>query len=89
MCRFCRAEVDPEPPTKVEILHWSMQVNYEAWNQYVLMGIGLFAVLLYVGLLYAGFAEFMSRVSKRSKNKKRPRSRVPARRLRNPKVPGS
>ena len=64
-------------------------MNYEAWNRYVLMAIGLFAVLLYVGLLYAGFAEFMSRVSKRSKNKKRSRSRVPAPRLRNGKVPGS
>ena len=64
-------------------------MNYEAWNRYVLMAIGLFAVLLYVGLLCAGFAEFMSRVSKRGKNKKRSRSRVSAPRLRNGKVPGS
>lgn len=51
-------------------------MNYEAWNGYVLMAIGLFAVLLYVGLIYAGFAEFMSRISKNSKSKKRSRSRL-------------
>ena len=50
-------------------------MNYEAWNRYVLMAIGLFAVLLYVGLIYAGFAEFMSRISKSGKSKKRSRSR--------------
>ena len=50
-------------------------MNYEAWNGYVLMAIGLFAVLLYVGLIYAGFAECMSRISKSSKSKKRSRSR--------------
>ena len=64
-------------------------MNYEAWNRYVLVAIGLFAVLLYVGLIYAGFAEFMSRMSKSGKHKKRSRSRVSAPRLRNPKVPGS
>ena len=64
-------------------------MNYEAWNRYVLMAIGVFAVLLYFGLIYAGFAEFMSRISKSGKNKKRSRSRVSAPRLRNPKVPGS
>ena len=46
-------------------------MNYEAWNRYVLMAIGLFAVLLYIGLIYAGFLEFISRISKRGKNKKR------------------
>jgi hypothetical protein len=66
----------------------SIQVNYEEWNRYVLMAIGLFAVLLYTGLIYAGLAEFMSRISKSGKGKKRSRSRVSAPRLRNPKVPG-
>ena len=61
-------------------------MNYEAWNRYVLMAIGLFAVLLYVGLVYAGFVEFMSRVSKSSKNKKR--NRATGRRFRNSKIPG-
>jgi hypothetical protein len=64
-------------------------VNYEAWNRYVLMAIGLFAAFLYMGLVYAGFAEFMSRISKSSKGKKRSRSRVSAPRLRNPRIPGS
>ena len=63
-------------------------MNYEAWNGYVLIAIGLFAVLLYVGLIYAGFAEFMSRIPKSSKSKKRSRSRLQAPKLRNPKVPG-
>jgi hypothetical protein len=52
------------------------------------MAIGLFGALLYVGLIYAGFVEFMSRIAKRGKNKKRSRNRVTARRLRNPKVSG-
>ena len=76
------ADEGPDP-------HRSIQVNYEAGNRYVLMAIGLFAALLYVGLIYAGFAEFMSCISKGSKHKKRSRSRVSAPRLRNPKVPGS
>jgi hypothetical protein len=63
-------------------------VNYETWNRYVLMAIGLFAVFLYIGLMYAGFVEFMSRISKKGKNKKRLRNRIPARRLRDPKASG-
>lgn len=63
-------------------------MNYEAWNRYVLMAIGLFAAFLYIGLVYAGLAEFMSRISKSSKHKKRFRSRVAALKLRNPRVPG-
>ena len=61
-------------------------MNYEAWNRYVLMAIGLFAVLLYIGLIYGGFVEFMSRISKKGKSKKRLRNRIAAHRLRNPKV---
>lgn len=63
-------------------------MNYEAWNRYVLVAIGLFGVLLYVGLLYAGFTEFRSRLSKSSKNKNRSRNRAKPRRLRNPKISG-
>lgn len=63
-------------------------MNYEAWNRYVLMAIGLFAGFLYIGLIYAGVAEFMARVAKRSKRKKRSRSQLSVSRLRKPKVPG-
>ncbi len=63
-------------------------MNYEAWNRYVLMAIGLFAVVLYIGLIYAGFVEFMSRISKSSKDKKHSRNRVTPGRLRNPKTWG-
>ena len=63
-------------------------MNYEAWNRYVLMAVGLFAVLLYIGLMYAGVLEFISRISKKGKNKKRLRNRIAARRLRNPNVSG-
>jgi hypothetical protein len=63
-------------------------LNYEAWNRYVLMAIGLFAVVLYIGLIYAGFVEFMSRISKSGKYKKRSRNRVTPGRLRNPKTSG-
>ena len=40
-------------------------MNYEAWNGYVLIAIGLFGVLLYIGLLYAGLVEFIGRISKK------------------------
>ena len=63
-------------------------MNYDVWNRYVLIAIGLFGVLLYIGLVYAGFAEFMSRISKSGKNKKRSRNRATARRLRNTKASG-
>ena len=59
-------------------------MNYEAWNRYVLMAVGLFAVLLYIGLMYAGFVELMSRISRKGRNKKRLRNQIAARRLRNP-----
>lgn len=61
-------------------------MNYEAWNHYVLMAIGLFAVLLYIGLIYAGFAELMSRISKSNGNRKRSKNRVMA--VRGPKASG-
>jgi hypothetical protein len=63
-------------------------VDYEAWNRYVLVAIGLFGVLLYIGLLYAGFVEFRSGLSKGRKNKNRSKNRVTSRRLRSPKVSG-
>lgn len=78
----------PRPADTTQIVNRSMWVNYDAWNRYVLMAIGLFALLLYVGLIYAGFSEFMSRLSKGSKNKRRTRSRTTPRRLRSPKVSG-
>jgi len=59
-------------------------VNYEAWNRYVLVAIGVFGALMYVGLLYAGFIEFRARFSRSSKN--RNRKRDPSRRLRNQKL---
>ena len=61
-------------------------MNYEAWNRYVLVAIGLFGVLMYVALVYAGFAQFMSRLSKDSK--RRTRVKIMPRRLRSPKVSG-
>ncbi|MFY9741917.1 MAG: hypothetical protein WA252_20335 [Candidatus Sulfotelmatobacter sp.] len=49
-------------------------MNYEAWNSYVLIAIGLFGVLLYIGLLYAGVVEFIGRVSKKDTRKRRRRN---------------
>jgi hypothetical protein len=63
-------------------------VNYEAWNRFVLVAIGVFGVLLYIGLLYAGVVEIRSRLSKGRKDKNRSLNRVTSRRLRNPKVSG-
>jgi len=62
-------------------------VNYEAWNGYVLVAIGLFGMVFYMSLLYAGITEFRSRVSKSNSHKKRSRNRVTSGKLRNPKVP--
>ena len=59
-------------------------MSYEAWNRYVLIALGLFGALMYVGLLYAGFIELRARFSK-SANKKN-RKRVASRRLRNQKL---
>jgi hypothetical protein len=53
---------------------WSNSLNYEAWNGYVLMAIGLFGVLLYIGLLYAGLVEFLGRISKKDNRKRRRRN---------------
>lgn len=50
-------------------------MSYEELNRYVLMAIAIFAVLLYIGLVYAGFAEFIARISKRGNRKKRSRNR--------------
>ena len=61
---------------------WGSSLNYEAWNGYVLMAIGLFGVLLYAGLLYAGLFEFIGRISKED-NRKRRRRNARARGLRN------
>jgi hypothetical protein len=63
-------------------------VNYEAWNRYVLIAIGLFAMFLYVGLLYAGLVELMSRLPKGKNSKKGSGDRVTARKIGNPKVSG-
>jgi hypothetical protein len=61
-------------------MHWDL----EALNRYVLMAIGLFAAFLYFGLLYAGFVEFVTRISKKgSHNKKRSGNGCAARGLRN------
>lgn len=49
-------------------------LDYEAWNGYVLMAIGLFGVLLYIGLLYAGLVEFIGRISKKDNRKRRRRN---------------
>jgi hypothetical protein len=63
-------------------------VNYEAWNRYLLIAIGLFAVVLYFGLMSAGVAEFISRISKGTRNKKHSRNRMTVRRWRSGKVRG-
>ena len=62
-------------------------MNYQELNRYVLVAIALFAVLLYIALVYAGFAEFMARISKRGNRKKRSRNRGATRGLRSAKRP--
>jgi len=63
-----------------------VSVELRGMESYVLIAIGVFAVLLYLGLMYAGVAEFVSRLTKSGKTRRRSRNRVAARRLRNGKV---
>jgi hypothetical protein len=65
-----------------------MHLDLETVNQGVLVAVGLFGVVLYFALLYAGFIEFMSGISKTKGNKCRSRNRAQSRRLRGPKVSG-
>ena len=60
-------------------------MDYEALNRYVLIAIALFAVLLYIGLVCAGFAEFLAGMPKRTNRKKRSQHRRETRGLRNAK----
>jgi len=60
-------------------------VDYEALNQYVLITIALFAVLLVIGLVYASFAQLIACISKKVHRKKRSRNRRETRGLRNAK----
>lgn len=58
-------------------------MNLEALNRYVLVIIGLFAVLLYLVMVVAGFSELISRMPKAKGQRKR--SRAVAGRLRGAK----
>jgi hypothetical protein len=52
------------------------------------MAIGLFAVALYIGLLYAGFVEFKTGMSKKKvHDKRRSRSRASVRASQNTRKP--
>ena len=55
-------------------------MNYEALNGYVLLAIAVFAVLLYIGLVCAGFTQFSAGLARRAAGKKNARTRRPARR---------
>jgi hypothetical protein len=48
-----------------------MRVDWEAADQFVRIAVSLFGIVLYLGFLYAGFMEFISRISKKKVNKKR------------------
>jgi hypothetical protein len=80
------AEADLSPELFISADQRSTSVNYEAWNRYVLIAIGVFAGVVYLGLMCTGIAEFVSRLSKSGKTRRRSRNRVAARRLRNGKV---
>ena len=58
-------------------------MNLDSLNRYVLAVIGAFAVLLYAGVLYAGFVEFRAHTSKRRGRKKGFRKARAGRSLRN------
>ena len=62
-------------------------MNYEALNGYVLVIIGLFAVLLYVVMVFAGFSELISRIPKYGAPGKRAKAGRATRIPRKPKKP--
>jgi hypothetical protein len=59
-------------------------VNLEALNRYVLVAIGLFGAAMYIVMVYAGLSEFVSRLPKPKKSRKRSRA-IARPRLRNAK----
>lgn len=63
-----------------------MHVDSEAANRFVLIAIGLFGIVLYLGLLCAGISRFVSGVPRAKGNKKRSPNRPGSRRLRARKV---
>jgi Na+-transporting methylmalonyl-CoA/oxaloacetate decarboxylase gamma subunit len=65
------------------INHWEPVLNLEALNRYVLVVIGLFAVLLYLVMVVAGFSELISHMLKPKGQRKR--SKAVAGRLRSGK----
>jgi len=57
-------------------------VNFDVINGYVLVAIGLFAVVFYVLIVYTGCAEFIARMAKNRGQQKRSKTGSAARRLR-------
>ena len=53
-----------------------MHLDLEELNRYALAAIGVFAMFLYVGCLWAGVIEFRSWISSSNGNKKRSRKRA-------------
>jgi Na+-transporting methylmalonyl-CoA/oxaloacetate decarboxylase gamma subunit len=49
-------------------------VNPDTLNRYVLVMIGLFAVLLYLVMVVAGFSELISRMPRAKGHRKRPKA---------------
>ena len=45
-------------------------MDLETLNRYVLAAVGLLAALVYFGMVYAGFSEFISRLPKRRDRRK-------------------
>lgn len=46
-------------------------MNLEALNRYVLIVIGLFAIVLYIVMVFTGFSELISRMPKPKRQRKR------------------
>lgn len=57
-------------------------MNLESVNRYVLTAVGLFALLLYIALVYAGFADFSAWLSKSGSRTKDSRRRKTGRGVR-------
>ena len=60
-------------------------MNLEALNRYVLIVIGLFVVVLYIVMVFTGFAELISRMPKPRRQRKRSGAEGRIRRFRNAK----
>ena len=54
---------------------WSVHVDLEALNRFVLVAIVVFVAALYIALVWAGFSDLVRRIARKENGRKRTRNR--------------